>query len=200
MISELDILENSSKIKNTFFNEKTVLHNLKHYLPSQTPLKDFVHHNTLHAFQDMKFYDAIFKASDIFGFRATLQLTEFRELFKNGRIEKSILERVIVEKKGLANLEIWKEKLLEKQYEATNTARIGILRQVWKQKFHIALDSLVQPILFRIICCYLDQGISLWKFPNSNTGFLMLLRKLKRVVLQVFLSQKELNLSYLNRD
>jgi uncharacterized protein YbcC (UPF0753/DUF2309 family) len=190
MISELDILENSSKIKNTFFNEKTVLHNLKHYLPSQTPLKDFVHHNTLHAFQDMKFYDAIFKASDIFGFRATLQLTEFRELFKNGRIEKSILERVIVEKKGLANLEIWKGKLLEKQYEATNTARIGILRQVWKQKFHIALDSLVQPILFRIICCYLDQGISLWKFPNSNTGFFNAIKEIEESSFTSFFKSK----------
>ncbi|MBP6414807.1 MAG: DUF2309 family protein, partial [Bacteroidia bacterium] len=52
----------------TLFNESEVIELLKHYLPTQTPLKDFIHHNSLHAFQKSKFYDAIFQASEIFGF------------------------------------------------------------------------------------------------------------------------------------
>ena len=86
------------------FDEKHVLHELKHYLPSQTPLKDFIHHNSLHAFQHLKFYEAIFKASKIFGYQVTMQLTEFRELYGIGRIKDTILERVITEKKGAENL------------------------------------------------------------------------------------------------
>ena len=51
----------------SIFNEHEVLHELKHYLPSQAPLKDFIHHNTLHAFQNFKFYDGIRQASKIYG-------------------------------------------------------------------------------------------------------------------------------------
>ena len=51
------------KTNDSLFNEAYVLHELVHFLPSQTPLKDFIHHNTLPAFQGDKFYDAIFKAS-----------------------------------------------------------------------------------------------------------------------------------------
>jgi hypothetical protein len=75
-------------VEKTHFNEKHVVHQLKHYLPSQQALKDFIHHNTLHAFQHMNFYDAIFKASKIFGFQVHLQLPEYRELYKTGRIRK----------------------------------------------------------------------------------------------------------------
>jgi len=61
---------------NHSFNEAQVILELKHFLPSQQALKDFIHHNSLHAFQHLKFYDAIFKASKIFGFQAHLELTE----------------------------------------------------------------------------------------------------------------------------
>ncbi|MFN5237204.1 MAG: hypothetical protein ACK5FV_08570, partial [Bacteroidota bacterium] len=47
-----------------YFDEEHALHELSHYLPSQGALKDFIHHNSLHAYQHLKFYDAIFRASD----------------------------------------------------------------------------------------------------------------------------------------
>ena len=87
------------------FDEKHALHELKHYLPSQTPLKDFIHHNMLHAFQSEKFYDAIQRASVLFGYQSALPLHEFRQLYKIGRIRKDILERTILENKGKEQLE-----------------------------------------------------------------------------------------------
>ena len=62
------ILEAKKMAQNTFI-ETEIIHKLKHYLPSQTPLKDFIHHNSLHAFQNQIFFEAIFKASKIFGFQ-----------------------------------------------------------------------------------------------------------------------------------
>ena len=47
------------EVKDRFFSEKHILKELRHYLPTQTSLKDFIHHNSLHAFQSEKFYDAI---------------------------------------------------------------------------------------------------------------------------------------------
>ena len=49
------------------FDRHHVLHELKHYLPAQAPLKDFVHHNTLHAFQHDTFFVGLKKANELFG-------------------------------------------------------------------------------------------------------------------------------------
>ena len=59
------------------FDEHEVLHNLTHYLPAQNPLKDFVHHNTLHAFQNKKFHEALLEASTIFGYKTYLSISDF---------------------------------------------------------------------------------------------------------------------------
>ena len=83
------------KTQNTFFIEHDVLHELKHYLPAQAPLKDFIHHNTLHAFQNLKFDQAIYSASEILGYRVSLSLSEYRALYDNKRIREDILERSI---------------------------------------------------------------------------------------------------------
>lgn len=172
------------------FDENHVLHELKHYLPSQTPIKDFIHHNSLHAFQKMNFYEAIFKASKIFGYQVTLPLMEYRQLYQIGRIKDDILERIITERKGLENLTHWKENLLLKDYDTCNEPRIGLLRAYWKSSYKIDLDSLVQPLLFRILCSYLDQGISIWNFPVKKEGLLFSIRALEKKSFTSFFKTK----------
>ncbi len=162
------------------YNEQHILEELKHYLPAQSALKDFIHHNSLHAYQHLTFYKAIFKASKIFGYQVTLQLEEYRQLYKNGRIREAVLSRVIREKKGADQVTKWKENLLTKTYNTENTPRIGQLRAHWKTRFNLDLDSQVHPLLFRVLCSYLDQGISLWQFPTDDKGFVAALRSLEK--------------------
>jgi uncharacterized protein YbcC (UPF0753/DUF2309 family) len=167
-------------MKMEIFDEGKVLDHLKHYLPSQTPLKDFIHHNSLHAYQHMKFYDGIFTASKKFGYQVTLQLSEYRELYSMGRIKDDVLERVITESKGAETVALWKDKLLNQPYDTCNNERIGLLRANWKKQHEIDLDNLVQPLLFRILCSYLDQGVSIWKFPIQDGGFIASLQQLEK--------------------
>lgn len=162
------------------FDEAHVLHELKHYLPTQTPLKDFIHHNSLHAFQHLEFYEAIFKASKIFGYQVTIQLNEFRKMYANGRIRLEILERVIRERKGERHLGEWRTNALTKSYDSDFEPRIGQLRANWKTLYRLDLENLVQPLLFRIVCSYLDQGIALWHFPFEDQGLMNAVRELER--------------------
>ena len=172
------------------FDAHHVLHELKHYLPAQSALKDFIHHNSLHAFQHLKFYPAIFKAAKIFGYQVTLQLQEYRQLYKNGRIRAEILHRVISSRKGSDQVATWMANLVEKPYDTSNDPRIGRLRANWKSRVGIDLDSRVHPLLFRVLCSYLDQGISIWQFPTAEKGFLASLQLLERNGLSSFFKTK----------
>lgn len=170
---------NQSQIKSNF-NEHDVIHNLKHFLPAQAPLKDFVHHNTLHAFQDLNFKDGIQKASEMFGYKVYLSLDIFREYYKTGRISQQILSSVIQKHKGTNEVENWKNLMLKHDYDLSLKPRIGNLRSNWKNQYHINLDSLVHPLLFRVLCSYLDQGISIWNFPVHRKGFFSSIREIEK--------------------
>ncbi len=172
------------------FDEVHLLHTLKHYLPTQGPLKDFVHHNTLHAFQHMKFYDAIFKASAIFGYQTTFSLTDYRDLYRTKRITSEILTRAIKERKGHNGFDEWHSKVLKKKYDQTNEPRVGKLRGEWKRLYPIDLDDAVQPLLFRIICSYIDQGIAISPFPFEDKGLLNAVRDLENLSLVSFFKTK----------
>lgn len=184
----------------THFDEEHVLHELKHFLPSQTPIKDFIHHNSLHAYQHMKFYDGIFKAGKIFGFQVTLELEDFRRLYDIGRIGKEALNKAIAERKGTENIAAWKYNLLSKDYDTHNEQRIGKLKANWKDHYKIDLDNLVQPLLFRILCSYLDQGVSIWKFPLHEDGFIASVRELEKNSITSFFKTKRARKFLLNGD
>lgn len=168
------------KTHDSLFDEHEILHELKHFLPAQAPLKDFIHHNTLHAFQNLKFYPGIRKASDMFGYKTSLSLDEYRGLYEEQRISPAILKKIITDKKGAALVKEWTEKAVSKEFENSSLPKIGAIRSNWKRQYQIDMDSLVHPILFRIICSYLDQGISIWGFPVRQKSFLASLREMER--------------------
>ncbi len=180
------------------FDEAHVIHELKHFLPSQQALKDFIHHNSLHAFQHMKFYDAIFKASKIFGFQVHLQLPEYREMYKTGRIREDVLQMVIANKKGKPAVAEWKEKLISKQYDTINHPRMGLLRSHWKDIYHIDLDNKVHPMLFRILCAFLDQGIAIDGFPVVSKPFIESIKEMEQNSFVSFFKTKKVKQKFLS--
>ncbi len=160
------------------FDEAHTLHELKHYLPAQAPLKDFIHHNTLHAFQHLPFYEAIIDASVKFGFKGSISLHEYKELYQSGKISEDMMKRAI-ESRGL-DVHEWMDITFRKDSFHQAEARIGALRSLWKSEYRTDLDSLVHPTLFRVLCSYLDQGISISRFPVTGKGFLDSVTELER--------------------
>jgi uncharacterized protein YbcC (UPF0753/DUF2309 family) len=162
-------------------NIHEVLHELKHHLSTQDPFKVFIHPNFLHASQHENFYKELQKASELFGCKASLSLTEFRVHYQAGRIKQEVLERIISQKKGQAHVHNWLEKAIAKNYTSNDLPRIGSLRAFWKRQYRIDLDSLVHPTLFRILGNFLDQDVALWKFPALNQPFLTSIREMERL-------------------
>jgi uncharacterized protein YbcC (UPF0753/DUF2309 family) len=64
----------------------TALQHGAHYLPSQGPIETFIHHNTLHAFEDLEFHTALAASAKIVGASSYLSEREFRDAHAHGRI------------------------------------------------------------------------------------------------------------------
>lgn len=71
-----------------------------HKLPSQGPIKVFVHHNTLHAFEHLPFDVAVQAGSQAYGCQAYLSEERYREKLARGRIRVDDLEAVLHEDLG----------------------------------------------------------------------------------------------------
>lgn len=68
-----------------------------HLLPSQGPITVFIHHNTLHAFEEMPFDEAVQKGARIFGCQPYLTEDRYREELVRGRIRFADLREVLRE-------------------------------------------------------------------------------------------------------
>src|SRR5690349_8345165 len=62
------------------------LHEASHMLPDQAPMRVFIHHNTLHAFQHLHFHDAVLRGKKVYGGEPYLSEERFRRELANGRI------------------------------------------------------------------------------------------------------------------
>ena len=182
------------------FQEKQTISELKHWLPAQAALKDFIHHNTLHAFQHMDFKAGILTASRRLGYKVLLPLEEYRSYYRSGRIRKEILLHLISEKKPGINTQDFLDQMISGEYLGERHAIIGGLRAYWKKLYKMDLDSLVHPLLFRITCAFLDQGISVWSFPIRGLSFRDALVELEKSSKVSFFRTKEIRSLFISGE
>jgi uncharacterized protein YbcC (UPF0753/DUF2309 family) len=76
-----------------------------HVLPGQGPITVFIHHNTLHALEDLPFTEAVKRGATVFGCQPYLTRRRYREELRRGRIRFADLEAVLRE-----NLGMWAEE------------------------------------------------------------------------------------------
>lgn len=68
-----------------------------HLLPAQGPITVFIHHNTLHAFEDLTFEQAVRRGSEVFGCQPYLPEERYRAALARGRIRLPELRAVVID-------------------------------------------------------------------------------------------------------
>ena len=166
----------------TGFHLDAVVERIAHWLPAQRPIKDFVHHNTLHALEDHPFHSALAIAAKLFGAYSYLPLADYQRRYHQGRISPFALDRAIAAVTHDPREELLLRKSLfepgeRMHYPPVSLAHQG-LRAHWLTHIEVNLNALVQPVLFRLLANFLDQGISQWTVARSGESFWQCVRRL----------------------
>src|SRR5579859_490044 len=74
---------------------REVVNRVAHLLPMQGPIGVFVHHNTLHAFEDLPFERAVIEAAHAFGGEPYMSESAYRAELGRGRIRIEDIDAVL---------------------------------------------------------------------------------------------------------
>ena len=92
--------ENHEAQPNRIEHLRHAIQHAAHLLPAQGPIEVFVHHNTLHAFEDLSFHEAAKEATRVYGANSYLLEDEYRDMLETGRVALPDLERVLQDDLG----------------------------------------------------------------------------------------------------
>ncbi len=156
------------------FDLDVALNRVAHWLPTQGPIKDFVHHNTLHAVQHLPFHEGVATAARVFGARSYLPLEDYQRMYRRGRIKDFAIEWALdrVDCGAIAREQL-RRRLFENDdniYPPVSLANHG-LRNAWLTRLELDLNAMVHPVLFRLLGNFLDQGISRWSLAKDGESF-----------------------------
>jgi hypothetical protein len=157
------------------FELDTAIEHISHWLPTQGPIKDFIHHNTLHSVQNYPFHKGVAIAAKVFGAHSYLPMAEYQALYKKGRIKDFAIDWAIKQSGHTSDqFPLLRNNLFlndkTAHYPPLSLASHGI-RNRWLSHLEVDLNSLAHPVLFRLLSSFLDQGISRWSLAKANESF-----------------------------
>ncbi|MEY4641880.1 MAG: hypothetical protein RLZZ227_1874 [Pseudomonadota bacterium] len=121
----------------------------RHILPDQGPIGVFIHHNTLHHFQALRFHDAVQKGAELIGARPYMDLHEFRAAYAKGRIDSSDVDYILNMRLGTAageellpgfsRLKLWRALMIDANPIANAVELQWVLQAHQRELFSVTL-------------------------------------------------------------
>lgn len=157
-----------------------ILSEIRHYLPYQGPIKDFIADNILYGFRDqqLSFHEALRKASRLYGSLEYRPIAEYRRAYSTGKITDFALDFVLAAEGGEPN------SLRHKLFDTSIPAELR--RKSFRQKGYlyqmassvaVTVEEQVHPTLFRLLASYLDQGMAQANLAERAGDFWDAMRK-----------------------
>lgn len=144
------------------------LSEVRKHLPLQGPLADFIALNPLQNFLKGEFHHSLKEFSLQTGSRVYLSLKDYLQHFENGDILETCLKEASAKYLASKNWEEAKTLLFTTYDDVSLPPR---LRNTWKRRFNFNMSQATHPTLYKWVAQYLDQGISIWRFPHESKGF-----------------------------
>ena len=165
-----------------------VIDKVKEKIPTQGPLEYFIHHNTIHHYEHMPFFEAVKKAAIEYSCQAFMPEEYYRNKYKNRVIKRQFLYesmREFLDKNKLSLCPdilyslLIKYPLLENKFHY----QISIDTQnqyVYTREFYhgdlpnsdknIDLGYYNDELVFQFLQAYFDYGNALWSMPHRDKG------------------------------
>jgi hypothetical protein len=171
-------------------NIEKIIALVKTKIPDQGPLEYFVHHNTLHHYEHLNFFEAVKKAAGLYNTQAFMPMEYYIKKYEKRRIAKADIQLIIKQfiHKHELNIPYYlvKKLLLEfEQYDRNNhlyqdkikavqdkyfEEKKYYYQQAIKDEFGIDSDFPVLAILYRFLPNYFDFGSAYWKMQRRHKG------------------------------
>src|SRR3989338_6533555 len=157
-------------------------------LPEQGPLEYFIHHNTIHHYQDLDFLTAVKKAAHDYNCRALMDESFYWHEYEHRGINKTylvheinrhlqgnqlqlpghIVYRLLIQSKTDNHSCAYHEVIALRQ--AHTEEKLHFYHDLLKNLEGMDIDFLMQPLVFKFLSAYFDQGVANWQMPNRKKG------------------------------
>ena len=108
---------------------QNALKHIGHVLPGQGPILDFVHHNTIHGFQHLPFFEALAEYEKLTGIRGFQSPQTSREFYRKGRISDEDIAWAITEA-GLSDPDLTVHEGRNRRISGSDIYRVCLLHEI----------------------------------------------------------------------